>query len=257
MFSGQQRFETHPRNLGRGLRDCDAARRGAGYVSKFRFRWAGAQRAHANSVTLRFFGDRFGEEKIKGFRRGVRGDVGHRLERRSRGNDQNIAAAPLNHGWQVQMREVHHGEAVHFHHVQLGRGIAGVEFAICAEAGVVDEKVDLDSARLREGVNCGGRGGVREIGRSDFYFDVVLRGQALAQIFQAIGTARGDDEISSASGEFFGQRLADARACAGDERPLISPCVHQVIMIAPSQPLPLRAPAPRDSRPSDAAARQR
>src|SRR5205823_11474451 len=55
---------------------------------KLGFRRTGAESANPDSVRLHFLGETLGKEQIKGFRRGIGGNVGNRLKRSRRGEDQ-------------------------------------------------------------------------------------------------------------------------------------------------------------------------
>ena len=117
---------------------------------KLGFRRTGAESANPDSVRLHFLGETLGKEQIKGFRRGIGGNVGNRLKRSRRGEDQDIAATPRNHRLQEKMSQMNHRGAVHLNHVEQPLPLYSVEFAIFAKARVVDKQIDFNSFIPRE-----------------------------------------------------------------------------------------------------------
>ena len=112
-FPSGQRPQADPRNLlGRFLPALGATGL-ARNLMKFAHRRAWAESADADATAADFFGERLGEQQVERFGRGMGRDVGHALKRRGRSDDEDVAAAPLDHRRQVKVREVDDSGDVH------------------------------------------------------------------------------------------------------------------------------------------------
>ena len=100
-----------------------------------------------------------------------------------------------------------------------------VDVAEDAEAGVVDEQVDLAALLLGEGEDLGGGFRASQVGGEDLRIDSVFRGEIRGEFLQAVDPAGSEDEVRPGSGQVLGQGPTDARAGARDERPLVVPAV--------------------------------
>ena len=85
-----------------------------------------------------------------------------------------------------------------------------------AEAGVVDQEFDFEFFRGGEIVDLLRSFGLGEIRGADFDLDIVGGLQVSGHLLQAVGAARGEDQVGAVGGEEFGQFEADAGAGAGD-----------------------------------------
>ena len=89
-------------------------------------------------------------------------------------------------------------------------GISGKR-AVGAEAGVVDQQLDLDTELGDPG---GQRGGV---GAEVAAEHAGLGGQLGGERLEAVGAAGDEDEVVAARGELAGELLADSRGGSGDQ----------------------------------------
>src|SRR5205809_6342737 len=104
------------------------------------------------------------------------------------------------------MGEMKDGGAIDLNHVEEEALIDGGERAVGAEAGVVDEDIDVETTVSREGEDSFRRVGLGEIGGEDFGADFVGGGESLRERLQAIGAAGRQDEVCAAGSEFCGER---------------------------------------------------
>src|SRR3954451_14544385 len=109
------------------------------------------------------------------------------------------------------MAERYDSLAVEAHLLGLACGVVLDERAGGAEAGVVDEEIDLDPQLVDPlGERCciGGEIAGDHLG---------VGGELASKALEAIGSAGHQDEIVAASGELARKLFANSRGCAGDE----------------------------------------
>ncbi len=138
--------------------------------------------------------------QIENFCGGVGCDVRDGLKRGCGGDDENVAGFFLQHRLKEKMREADDGGAVDLHHFDLARAVGGGEFAVSAEAGVVDEQIDVEIFRAGESEDRVGRGGIGEICDADFGADVVFGGEVARECGEAIFAASCEHEICAGGG---------------------------------------------------------
>jgi hypothetical protein len=162
---------------------------------------------------------------IEGFRSGVDRVVRDCLKAGDGRDDENVAMAAGDHRRHVEPRKMNDGGTIHLDHVDhfFRRNFPGV--AEGAEAGVVDEQFDVDALLRGGGEDLPGGFGAREVDGEDFGFHAVFGGEVGGEILEAVGAARGEDEIGAALGEELCEFEADACTCAGYERPFAAPLV--------------------------------
>ena len=136
-----------------------------------------AERADANAMRPHFLSESLGEQEIEGFGCGIGGNVGHGLKGSSRSQNQYVTGVAFDHAGKKQAREVDHGRAIHLHHVQLPLRFRGGEFAVTAEACVVDQQGDFDAFFACEGEDFLRRIGVGEICCDNLGANFVRRGE--------------------------------------------------------------------------------
>ena len=116
------------------------------------------------------------------------------------------AATPLHHARKKEPREAHNGLAIDADHAGFLFGLARAEFAVLAEAGVVDEDVDGEPGTLGRVVDLLRRGGIVEVRDDDAGFNA-LGGEFGGERFRALCAAGGQDEFCAAAREFTRERL--------------------------------------------------
>src|SRR5207253_9102191 len=114
-------------------------------------------------------------------RRRVRGNVGHRLERGSGGQYQNIAAPSRGHLTQIEMGEMNHCSAIYLNHLEEALLINEWEFAEFAEAGIVDTQVDFNSFFSRESIDPLPSRRIGQIGGKTLWSELGGPGQPFGQ----------------------------------------------------------------------------
>src|ERR1700678_497859 len=98
-----------------------------------------------------------------------------------------------------------------------------------AKACVVDQKFDFDFLAGGEGVDLRGGCGLSQVGGKDF--DVYVMGgfETRRGLLEAVGAARGEDQIRASCGKEFRKFKADAGTCAGDDDPLPFPAILPIL----------------------------
>ena len=176
----------------------------AGNGVEFGFRRAGAESADADSVGFHFFGEAFGEEEIEGFCGGVSRNVGNGLEGSGGRENENIAASAGDHLRQVQTGQVHDRVTIHLDHIEQALRFNGMQFAVLAETGVINEQIDLDTFFFRESENFFRSIRIGQVRGEDLGGDFVSCGQPARQFVEAILPPRCEYELCSAGCQFFG-----------------------------------------------------
>jgi hypothetical protein len=123
------------------------------------------------------------------------------------------------------VRQVDDCGAVDLHHFDLSSAIGGGELAVSAEAGIVDEQIDVKIFLADESEDRVRGGWIGEIGDADFGADVVFGGEIARQRRQTILASCRQYKIRAGCGEFGGERNANSGAGARDERPLPYPWI--------------------------------
>ena len=227
-FPGGEGAEAGAGNFFGRLLAAPHARWLAGNIVELGGSRAGTKDADADAVRTDFFGEAFAEEQVECLGGGVGSDEGHGLKCGGGGDDENVAAASLDHTREVEAREVDDSGDVHLHHLEVAGEVGAEEVAIGAEAGVVDEQVEVNSLPLREGKDFVGRGGAGKVGGAELDADVVTRAEMGRKIFEAVATAGGEDKVRAAGSELDGECASNAGAGAGDECPFAAPRVHAI-----------------------------
>ncbi len=173
---------------------------------------AGTDQGHANSLTPELGAERV-EEAVQGVLGGrVGGAQGGAELPHQAGDDDEVAAAPLQHRGEERLGQGHGAQVVDLQQTPIHRRIGVAHQGALAHPAVVDH--DLHRSEALEGA-LGGRlqsGGIRQVESQD---QVLLPGALLRQRSQLLLTARRKDEAGAAPGQLPGERFADPRGGAG------------------------------------------
>lgn len=198
---------------------------------KFGVSSARAQRANADAVGLQFFREPFRKQQVESLRCRVCGNVGNGLERSGGGEDEDITVASRDHPLQEKMRQMNDRGAIHLYHIEQTLFCNRMEFAVFAEACVVDEQINVNSLVAREGENLFRSGGSSQIGRKDLRLYLIGRRQPLRESVEAIFATRREHDVRSAAGELLGESYANPRAGAGYQGPFARPSCTRIVSL--------------------------
>ena len=189
----------------------------AGLLDELGLHGAGADGGDAHALAAELVVRALGEAEDERLRGGVGGGEGNRLEGGGRRDVDDRPAAAIGHRRAEARLEVDERLAVERDHRGEARGIRAVDRARAAEAGVVDEDLDVEPKRLdlRQHLVAAGVGA--EVGGDVLGADAVRLVELLGERLQAILAAGDEGHAVAAGGELAGDLLADARRSAGDE----------------------------------------
>src|SRR5260370_40344014 len=105
-----------------------------------------------------------------------------------------------------------------------------MNLAVLAEAGVVDQQIDLDPFFFGKSKNPFWGIRVGQIRGNDFRADFVACRQPARKCLEAILSACGGNEFCAADLQFFRERHADSGASSGYESPFPAPVVHPTLL---------------------------
>src|SRR6185369_5109389 len=184
------------------------------------------QRHHMNSVQPILFRDRFRKREDKRLRRGVRRHVWHSLKSRSRRDINDRAALAFAHRTEKAMRQIDQCPHVQLNNLELAIEIEFLKVAHRAEAGVVDEHLDLELAFLRLFKQLFPGVRLLQIEREILCANTRQPSELVAECNQLVFRARDQQHVSPACGEFSGKGCADSGRCSSNEG-----CVHQKTLL--------------------------
>ena len=172
---------------------------------------ARVDREHLDAGSLQLGVQRVAEVQREGLGGTVGRLVWERLHAGGRGDGDDAAASPLDHRGDEHPGEDHDGLAVDPDHLGLALDGKVGEAAAEAEAGVVDEQVDLDTELVDLAL---------QLPRVDSQVvDDHVGGdrQGVRERLEAVGATGDQDELVAPLGELPGELLADPRRGARDE----------------------------------------
>ena len=185
-------------------------------------RLAGAEREHVDAGAAQLAPERLGEEEVERLRRAVDREPRVRLMSGERGDDDQPAAAAREHRRQPVVGQAHDRRAVDGDHLLVVLGIVLREAPREAEARIVDQETDLAcSDGLADAVACAL---LREVLGHDQRLHAVPLAQPRRELVEPLPAPCDEDDGEPALRERLRERLAQARAGAGDERPAAVSC---------------------------------
>src|SRR5208337_2941744 len=172
---------------------------------KLGFSGTGAKGADANVMRLHLLGETLGEKEVKSLGGRISADVRNGLKGSRGSEDEDVPAVACDHAGKKQAREMHYGRAVDLHHVQEALRCYLRELAILAETRIIDEQINGEAFLLGERVDSFGSVRLGQIGGEDFRLDAMRFAQFASEFFEAIATARRQDEVGAACPELRSQ----------------------------------------------------
>ncbi len=177
---------------------------------------AGAERGDGDAAALQFIGDRLAKTEHVGFARTIDGHLRARLKPGHGGHQHDPAFAPGHHRRKQQPGQLGQRHDVDLQHLADPERIGGVEPAVGAETGRVDQHLDGQTLRLDLPHQSGDGPTLAEVGGND--------GAIGAESLQFIGqnphrleAPGGQNQVVTVFGQFTRQIGADAAGGAGDE----------------------------------------
>ena len=93
---------------------------------------------------------------------------------------------------------------IYLGHLQLAAQRDFFEFAVRAEAGIVNEKLDGDALALRVSKNGFGRAGLGQVRGKGGDDHAVARAKISGKLLEAVFAAGGEDEVGATRGKLLG-----------------------------------------------------
>src|SRR5262245_210205 len=189
-----------------------------GQLDELRPHRSGTQSRDGDSGAGELCAHRLAQREHERLRRGVRRLPRKRLEGGHGCDVQDRPPPAPHHPLDHTSAEIHHRLDVEADHRQIPLVVAGGEVPLAAEAGVVDEDLDVPARGSDLLDQPGALGGIREVAGDHLRLAAEVARDLLGEAPEALLAPRGESQVQPAAGELARDLGADARGGTGHQR---------------------------------------